>query len=166
MTAVASELARLADVASELALLAHVASTFWMIGLVWFVQAVHYPLFARVGSSAFAAYEADHCVRTNLVVGPPMLVEMASALWLMAAPPADVPREAAAIGLGLLAVVWLSTLGLQVPRHAELSRGFDARAHRALVRTNWIPTLAWSARGVLVLWIVARAIEGRAIDGP
>ena len=30
-------------------LLAHVAATLYLVGLIWVVQGVHYPLFARVG---------------------------------------------------------------------------------------------------------------------
>ena len=33
-----------------LLLLLHAGATFFMCGLIWFVQIVHYPLFAQVGS--------------------------------------------------------------------------------------------------------------------
>ncbi|HEX2205610.1 MAG TPA: hypothetical protein VHG91_20025 [Longimicrobium sp.] len=49
-------------------------------------------------------------------------------------------------------MVWLSTALLQVPMHGRLERGFDAAAHRRLVATNWVRTVAWTARGVLLLW--------------
>lgn len=141
---------------SAINLLVQLAATFYMIGLVWFVQRVHYPLFAGVGAKEFPAYERAHVARTNMVVGPPMLLEGASALALVASPPLHVPAAAAWLGLGLLAVVWLSTLLLQVPRHRELERGFRPTAHRRLVATNWIRTAAWSARGLLLLWMVFR----------
>ena len=35
--------------ADVLLLLLHAAATLFMTGLIWFVQVVHYPLFARVG---------------------------------------------------------------------------------------------------------------------
>jgi hypothetical protein len=38
----------------EAVLLTCVASTLFMTGLSWFVQVVHYPLFAAVGPDAFA----------------------------------------------------------------------------------------------------------------
>ncbi len=142
----------------ELALLVQLAATLYMLGLIWFVQAVHYPLFGMVGERQFSAYEVAHCARTNWVVGPPMLAELGSALFLVWQAPAGVPPAAAWLGLGLLGVVWISTALLQVPRHAELTDGFDAAAHRALVSTNWLRTAAWSARGLLVLWMTARAM--------
>ena len=137
--------------AGELALFVHAFATLWMVGLVWFVQVVHYPLFAQVGTQAFADYEAAHCRRTNWVVGPPMLAEAATALWLVVAAPAGVPSILTSTGIVLLGLVWLSTALLQVPRHSQLAAGFDAGAHRALVATNWIRTVAWTARGAIAL---------------
>ena len=47
---------------------------------------------------------------------------------------------------------------LSVPQHAVLARGFDADAHASLVTTNWVRTVAWSARGLMLLWIVERTL--------
>ena len=44
------------DEMTGLVLLANVASTLILVGLIWFVQVVHYPQFERVGSAAFADY--------------------------------------------------------------------------------------------------------------
>jgi hypothetical protein len=38
----------------------HLAATAAMVGLIWFVQVVHYPLFASVGADEFVAYENAH----------------------------------------------------------------------------------------------------------
>ncbi len=58
-------------------------------------------------------------------------------------------------GAVLLAIIWASTALLQVPAHSRLERGFDAHVHRRLVRTNWIRTVCWTARGVvaLTMWL-------------
>jgi hypothetical protein len=86
------------------------------------------------------------------------LVEAATALLLVFRRPESVSLTAALIGLSLVAVVWLSTALLQVPRHRTLGSGFDRRAWSVLVLSNWVRIVAWSARGVLVLWMTARAI--------
>ena len=136
-------------------LLAHAAATLAMGGVIWFVQVVHYPLFAAVGDGRFADYERAHRRLTTWVVAPLMLVELVTAvalpLWPAAARPGWVPW----LGLTLLAVVWLSTFLVQVPLHERLSRGFDPAAHRHLVRTNWLRTAAWTARGALALFMLA-----------
>jgi hypothetical protein len=142
----------------RLALLLNIAATGMMIGVIWFVQIVHYPLFGHVGRDGFAAYEAEHSRRTSIVVMPPMLVELATGAWLALRPPAGMPGWVFAAGFALIVIVWLSTFLLQVPRHTLPGRGFDDRAHRALVATNWIRTAAWTGRGILLLWALGGVI--------
>jgi hypothetical protein len=142
-------------------LLLHAAATWAMIGLIWFVQVVHYPMFALVGRDAFARYAQVHATRTTWVVAPLMLTELATGVLLVAARPGRLSQPALLVGLGLLGVIWLSTAFLSVPRHGELAAGFDATAHGALVATNWIRTWAWTARGALVLWLLARWLGDR-----
>ncbi len=49
--------------------LAHITATLYMTGLIWFVQIVHYPLFARVGNAEFSAYEQRHTALDHLGCG-------------------------------------------------------------------------------------------------
>ena len=138
----------------ELLLLANAAATLAMVGVIWFVQVVHYPLFGNVGIESFTAYSEDHSRLTTYVVGPPMLLEAATTALLIFLPPEPVPALLPWAGAVLLAVVWLSTALLQVPGHRTLGLGFDPGAHRFLVTSNWVRTVAWSARGILVLWML------------
>jgi hypothetical protein len=137
----------------DLLLTTHLAATLFMTGVIWFVQVVHYPLFSMMGRSEFSKYEERHAALTNWIVGPPMLVELATALLLFWIRPADVSTWNLSIGLALLIVIWLSTALVQVPCHNALKRGFDAAAHRRLVWTNWVRTAGWSLRGLLVCWM-------------
>ena len=135
-------------------LLIHLAATWALVGLIWFVQIVHYPLLGAVGNAEFSAYEQRHMSLTTWVVAPPMLVEAATALLLFWFRPAGVATWQMWAGVVLLAIIWLSTALLQVPCHDTLSKGFDAEVHRRLVATNWVRTIAWSVRGLLVLWMM------------
>ena len=144
---------------AESLLLAHLAATLFMVGLIWFVQIVHYPLFSKVGEGGFPLYSEAHSRLTSYVVGPPMLVEAGTALLLVFLRPEGVSLPLALLGLALVAVIWLSTALLQVPRHTSLGSGFDRSHWRALVGTNWIRTAAWSARGLVVLWMAAVAFD-------
>ena len=141
-------------------LLLHVLATLFMVGLIWFVQIVHYPLFGQVGRDAFPAYEAEHMRRTTWVVAVPMLVELLTGILLLwQRPPAVAPWTAWA-GVALLAVIWASTIWLQVPCHEALRQGFSESAHAELARTNWVRTIAWSLRGLLVLSMASGASHG------
>jgi hypothetical protein len=119
-----------------------------MVGVIWFVQVVHYPLFAAVGRDGFADYELAHQRRTAFVVGPLMGWKASLRLrWSSLAPTvcgspgphrAAPPRQSHA-----------STVLLQVPAHRALADGF-AEATRHL-RTNWIRTAGWTLRGLVAV---------------
>jgi hypothetical protein len=135
----------------------HLAGTAGMMGLIWFVQLVHYPLFDAVGSDQFVAYESAHQRRTSWVVGPLMGVEGVSALAIAAALRDEVGFVLTLIGLGLLAVIHASTVMLQVPAHRRLSERYDAEVVHRLVRTNWVRTIGWSLRVVIALAMIVTA---------
>jgi uncharacterized membrane protein len=133
-------------------LIAQAAATLFMTGLIWFVQIVHYPLLKRVGVEAFAGYEEAHIRLTSWIVGPPMLIEVTTSLYMVFRLPAGVSAGQAWAGLALVAVIWISTATLQVSQHRRLANGFEPSAHRSLVLTNWIRVLGWSLRAALVLY--------------
>ena len=131
-----------------------------MCGLIWFVQAVHYPLFASTSGERSREHAVENQRRTAPVVIPFMAVELATAAAIAVWPPAGVGRGLALIGLGLVAVAWLSTFLLQVPLHARLAReGHVPEAVAALVRSNWIRTIAWTARAILATWMLRVAVS-------
>ena len=135
----------------------HAAATFMMTGIVWFVQVDHYPLMARIGPEEFPAWEQAHRVISTWLMGPIMVVEAATAAALLRRRPASAPRALLWVGAALVVVVWASTAFIQLPLHAALSRAFDPALHARLVATNWIRTVGWSLRALLVLVFLARA---------
>ncbi|GAB4427407.1 MAG: hypothetical protein Kow0031_07440 [Anaerolineae bacterium] len=144
---------------AKLIFLANLGATLYMVGLIWFVQIVHYPLFSEVQRPDFGTYEALHSQLTTLVVMPPMLIELGTAILLLWFRPAQLPGWSVWLGLALVLLIWASTFFLQVPQHTTLAAGFDDAAHRFLVISNWLRTAAWSLRGLLVLWWTALLIS-------
>ena len=131
-----------------------VFATFAMTGLIWFVQVVHYPLFALVPDPQHATYSYRHGQRTTWVVAPLMLVELSTAVLMLKGNlrPDSIALAQAISGVFLVAVIWISTAALQVPSHNLLAKGYNAQAIHRLVQTNWIRTVAWTLRTVLLLW--------------
>ena len=149
---------------AETLLLLQAAATLAMVGLIWFVQVVHYPLFGQVGRDRFASYERLHQFRTTLVVAPLMLVEASTAVLLLWLRPVGVTMGAAVLGALLVGLIWVSTVLWQMPAHAKLEAAFNPAAHRWLVRSNWVRTAAWTARGMLVCWMVSAIfLRGAAV---
>jgi hypothetical protein len=140
----------------RIVVLIQVAATLMMTGVTWFAQVAHYPLLGLVGSETFAAYQTANMDQTTLVVGPLIAAEGVTALMLLWRRPGGIRLWQALVGVALLGVIWLSTAFFQVPMHEVLTGGFDPAAHRHLVVSNWIRTVAWSTRGVLVLWMAGR----------
>jgi hypothetical protein len=137
------------SVPAAVLLTAHLFATAAMVGLIWFVQVVHYPLFASVGADGFVKYEQLHQRLTSFVVGPFMAAEGGTAVWLALAPPNGVSRLWAVGGLAVLGVVHASTVLLQVPQHTALSGAYDPARVRRLVRTNWVRTIGWTGRAIV-----------------
>ncbi|NBW87886.1 MAG: hypothetical protein EBR23_13935, partial [Planctomycetia bacterium] len=94
---------------TDLLLAAQAIASGAMCGIIWFVQLVHYPLFAVLPGAGSSDYARENRRRTPLVVVPFMLVEGVTAAILAANPPAGIGRTATLTGLALIALVWLST---------------------------------------------------------
>ena len=127
-------------------LLIHAAAAWFMAGVIWIMQFVHYP---SLDQAAPAVFERNARL-TAFVIVPVMLAEMATALMIS-------NSFLAQIGVVLLAVAWCSTLLVQYPLHRRLSRRFAPDDYARLLRTNWIRVAAWSARGVIALMLLRRA---------
>ena len=130
----------------------HLVATVFMVGLIWFVQVVHYPLFDRISGDASIQYAAEHQRRTAWVVGLPMLVEGITTLWLFFDPING--RLLPLLGGLVLMKIHLSTIFLQVPLHKKLSQGYEREVVRKLVATNWVRTIGWTIRAAIALAIV------------
>ena len=130
----------------------HLVATVFMVGLIWFVQVVHYPLFNRISGDASIQYAAEHQRRTAWVVGLPMLVEGITTLWLFFNPIDG--RLLPLLGGLLLLKIHLSTIFLQIPLHKKLSQGYEREVVRKLVATNWIRTIGWTIRAAIAIVIV------------
>ena len=87
-----------------------------------------------------------------------MMMELLTAVVLLFARPPGVGGGFAQLGLALLIGIWLSTWFIQVPQHRALSLGFASDIQHRLVQANWLRTVAWSFRALLVGWMVWQAL--------
>lgn len=129
----------------------HLLFSLYMLGLIWFVQLVHYPLFAAVGPDRFVAYEQQHTRRTSWVTAPIMLLELGTAVLLV-----YFNQRSGFYWLNLtgVALLWLSTFFIQVPLHNRLIGVYDTGAIKKLVQTNWIRTVIWTGRAIGLIYII------------
>jgi formate hydrogenlyase subunit 3/multisubunit Na+/H+ antiporter MnhD subunit len=130
-----------------------------MVGVIWFVQLVHYPLLATIGVDRAPAIAVEHQRRTAWVVGLPMATEGVTTLVLLLSRPDGVDVWLAWLGAVLLAVALASTVFLSVPLHEQMAQDPRESTGRRLVVTNWPRTFAWTARAVVAGVMLAQAIR-------
>lgn len=141
---------------AELVAIAQVVGSVGMFGVIWIVQLAHYPLMRYVPEERFARFENAHRQRISLVVGPLMLVEGLCVLAFLFAPPAGLPTWLPWAGAGAEALAIGTTAFVSAPLHDRLNAHFDPTLLDRLIATNWIRTVAWTARaGLAIAMLVA-----------
>jgi hypothetical protein len=140
----------------QLLLVLNFAVAAYLTGLIWLVQVRLYPRFGRVSREEWMAFHQAHTRRLGFVAAGPMVAELLLALALAWVGRAALPGGAGWWALALVGVVWAATFGVAVPFHRRLAQGFDYVAIDGLTRTNWLRTLAWTARILLLGWLLAR----------
>jgi hypothetical protein len=138
----------------SLVVVVHAASTVFLAGVIWTIQVVHYPLFARFETAGFPAAMVDHGRRISAVVTVPWASQGATTVWLLARPPAGLSWVLLWSVAVLAALPVAVTLAASIPSHRALSSGFDPLAHARLLSTNWLRTAAWTAHAVLAVAIL------------
>ena len=155
---VAPTLARVATdrtLAATVAL--HAAATMAMVGLIWTVQVVHYPLFENVGAEAYPEYQSRHIDRIGAVLVVPWGLEGITIVALLVLAKERMMRVLAFAGAAFMGLILLVTMIWAAPVHGELLDGFDPDQHDTLMWSNLVRTLLWTARGgvaMAMVWIL------------
>ena len=145
-------------------LLLNAAATLFMLGLIWFVQIVHYPLMGMVPDQISLRYAAEHQWRTTWIVAPAMCVEAISGLLVVFVHPVGMGPGVAALGFLIIVFIFYRTGVVHVPQHRFLASQHEVdtcrdETCRELVRSNWLRTVAWTIRGALVVFMLVECID-------
>jgi len=133
----------------KIILIIHIVTTIFMTGLCWFVQIVHYPLFRVIENNKFPAYERKNAI-TGFITVPIMTIELLTGLILLY----NYQNSLYLLNIVLLTIIWLSTLVFQVPIHLKLMQEGSPKLITKVIKTNWIRTLSWTARTLLMSYLV------------
>ena len=133
----------------------HLIACAFMTGLIWEIQRVHYPMFLALRSlplPEFQQWMNFHTAHITVIVGPVMLFEAATGALLVLNPPKDIPQWLTLSNLVLIAIIFVATAFFSIPNHHHLrEKGFDETVINNLVNGNWIRTIAWSLRLILLM---------------
>ena len=144
---------------TEIAAVAQVVGSVGMFGVIWIMQIVHYPLMRFVSGEQFARFETAHRVRISWVVGPLMLIEGVCVLAFLFAPPAGLPWWLPWVGAGVETVAIGTTAFVSAPLHERLNANFDQATLNRLIATNWIRTIAWTARAAVAIAMLVAVLR-------
>lgn len=134
----------------------HAAATWWLVGLIWTIQIVHYPSFDLVEPTRYSEFQQKHSEMMGWLISVPWLVEGICVLAIFLLAPDRTTRVIATLGGILELVIIAVTITKSVPAHEALSNGFVQQAHEDLVSTNWWRTIGWTLRGGLALVLIFR----------
>lgn len=118
----------------------HLVSTAWMCAIIWFVQLVHYPSFQYIRAEKFTSFHSFHSRWTTVIVFPAMLAELVLSglnAW-------QKTSEQSLLIFGLTVSTWALTFFVSVPFHNQLSKGYNLKAAKLLILTNWPRVIAWT----------------------
>ena len=118
-----------------------------LVGLIWSIQVLIYPQFRKVGEEEFVRFHFAHCWRVGLLIAPLLALEAVTAACLLYQGHRERPFELSVI---LIPVIWMLTATVYAPLHTRLMLGSKPQTIRRLILTNWLRTLAWTARGIMV----------------
>jgi hypothetical protein len=130
----------------------------YLTGLIWVIQVVHYPSFAKLSPESFTAFHPFHTERISLIVALPMVIELALSGLLLWSSTSLVPYQLNVFLFVLTLILWASTFFWAIPLHNRLELGYDANIIHQLVSMNWIRTVAWTLRFGLLAWLVGKLL--------
>lgn len=139
----------------ELIFLVNTFATFFLTGLIWTVQRVHYPAFRMVNKDNYPEFQKHHMHNIGLIVIPLMVLEITTSFSLFWV---DGFTSLNAIGFYLVLLIWISTGLFSVPAHAKLERGKNEEAIQQLVLTNWIRTVLWTLKSGLNFYMLVKLV--------
>lgn len=130
----------------------HIIVTAMLVAIIWIIQLLHYPTFRFIETDKELAFHRHHTRSISPIVAPLMVAELAIVclnLYL------DLNNTNLFLCL-LVMVIWLSTFTIQVPIHTKLSKKYDQSLIDRLIKTNWIRTLCWTVKLLIMIFFSFR----------
>ena len=133
-------------------LLVHLIFTSIMTGVIWVIQIVHYPSFHFIEKDLYTAFQKFHMNKISIIVMPIMLAELITGIMLFFDKSFKSPFLT--ISIIILVLIWLITGVFFTKVHNELIAGYQELVVNQLVAMNWIRTLLWTLRLLLLTCFV------------
>ena len=144
------------------------ALVFYGTGAAFIEGFVNYASWDLIGTDEFIAYHRFISPRVLTFLVAPLLLGTAFTILMLWSRPAAIPAWAVWAAIAAQAIVWTSTITIQVPIQLQLSdRGLSVELVEHLIETNfWLRRIPYAVCAGLFLWMAAQVMgatgEGRA----
>ena len=129
----------------------HLVSTSFMVGVIWIVQLVHYPTFLFIDEQKSNDFQKFHMSRISYIVMPAMTTELFSGIYIYIYSNMAIDSNLFLLALTILIINWIITALVFVKMHNKLLINYKIEIISLLVKWNWLRTLLWSVRLILLL---------------
>ena len=134
--------------------LIHLCVTWAMIGAVWFVQFVHYPVYRFLQKKDFYTFQKHHIKQTKALAIPVMVVEAITGILLLWGWGGSALWAYAWINFFLLILIWVSSFHFCMKCHNQLSHEYSPHLILRLLHIHQVRTCFWTARGLLLFLVI------------
>ena len=140
---------------------------FYGTGAAFIEGFVNYASWHLIGAEEFIAYHRFISPRVLGFLVAPLLLGTAFTVLLLWSRPAALPKWAVWAAVAAQAVVWVSTITIQVPIQIQLSdQGLSVQLIERLIETNfWLRRIPYGICAGLFLWMAAQ-VMGEAGEKP
>ena len=125
-----------------------------MFSASWIMQLIDYPLFKFVGKKAFKKFKKERSKRVMILASFFLVLELITGILLIWIKPIGISSVQVWIGLSLIIIIWITTWTIEVPQHKILEAEFNEKTQNILLKANWIRTVIYSLRVVIIIWML------------
>ena len=143
------------------------ALVFYGTGAAVIESFVNYPSWPLIGVNEFMAYHQFISPRVLAFLVAPLVIGTAFTILMLWSRPGGIPAWAVWAALAAQAVVWVSTVTIQVPIQMQLGdQGLSAGLIERLIETNfWLRRIPYAICAGLFLWMAAQVMGDRRSSG-
>jgi hypothetical protein len=133
--------------------------------VMWYIQVVHFPMLRFVGADRFEQYYRELKMKNTLLFFPLFSLEIFTSVALLLSFTmvsdftASVQNQFFLVGFSLILLFVLHLVNFQMirPLLSSLQTDTDGKKHQRLVRMQWIRTLGWTIRLIMLLSMIFTA---------
>ena len=134
----------------KLLIFIHLLSNSFLLAIIYQTQLITYPTFLEISPNKFNKYHKNYVNVITYLVAPFMFIELSTLVVIIYNNKGFLLIKS----LLTLIVIWLVTFIVMVPIHNNISKKYESSQIRRLINYNWIRTVLWTLKFIVVFYIL------------